>query len=338
MTTKVVAKYWEILSNDRVRCRLCPNNCVLRPGQMGPCRTRINQDGVLYSVAYANPVAVHVDPIEKKPLAHFLPGSLAFSISTAGCNLACKNCQNWEISQASPLELPYEYLPPEKVVQQAIDNECKSIAYTYTDPTAFYEYTLDTAKIAKARGIKNVIVSAGYINPEPLEELAPYLDGANIDLKSFDDRIYRRLNSGRLQPVLDTLKILKKHGVWLEITNLIIPGYTDDMDMIRQMCHWLVNNGFAENPLHFSRFYPSYRLPDVPPTPVSTLEKAIEIALEEGIQYPLIGNVLGHKYESTYCTKCGKKVIGRSGFNVTEINITDGKCNFCGHPIPGVWK
>ncbi len=338
MTHQVVAKYWEILQGERVRCLLCPNNCVLRPGQLGPCRTRINEGGVLYTLAYGNPVAVHVDPIEKKPLAHFLPSSLTFSISTAGCNLSCKNCQNWEISQVTPRDLPFYELPPNQVVEEAIKSGCQSIAYTYTDPTAFYEYTLDTARLARERGIKNVIVSAGYINPEPLHELAPYLDGANIDLKSFDDRIYRRLNSGRLLPVLETLKILKEHNVWLEITNLVIPGYTDDMDMIRQMCRWLVDNGFEDNPLHFSRFQPSYKLQDVPPTPISTLERAIDIALEEGIKYPLIGNVWGHKRESTYCPHCGEKVIGRVGFNVTEVNITDGKCNFCGHPIAGVWS
>ncbi len=336
--TKVVAKYWQLLDGERVQCLLCPNNCVLRPGQLAPCRTRINEDGVLYTIAYANPVAVHVDPIEKKPLAHFLPGSLTFSISTAGCNLHCKNCQNWEISQASPNQLPYYELPPQQVVEQAIKADCKSIAYTYTDPTAFYEYTLDTAKLAHSKGLKNIIVSAGYINEEPLRELAQYLDAANIDLKSFDDRIYRRLNSGRLLPVLNTLKILKENNVWLEITNLVIPGYTDDLDMIRQMCRWLVDNGFADYPLHFSRFHPSYKLPDVPPTPVSTLEKAVEIALEEGMKYPLIGNVWGHPRESTYCPNCGKKVVGRTGFNVTEINITNGKCNFCGHPIAGVWS
>ncbi len=338
MTHRVVAKYWQILDSDRVRCTLCPNNCVLRPGQMGPCHTRINENGVLYSIAYANPVAVHVDPIEKKPLAHFLPASLAFSISTAGCNLACKNCQNWEISQAAPNELPFYELPPAGVVKQALESDCRSIAYTYTDPTAFYEYTLDTARLAREHGLKNIIVSAGYINPEPLHELAKYLDAANIDLKSFDDRIYRKLNSGRLLPVLETLKILKEHGVWLEITNLVIPGYTDDMDMIRQMCRWLVDNGFADNPLHFSRFHPSYKLQDVPSTPVSTLEKAIEIALEEGIKYPLIGNVWGHERESTFCPHCGKKVVSRVGFNVTKVNITDGKCDFCGHPIAGVWS
>lgn len=339
METKIVAKYWEQLDDNKVRCTLCPNNCVLREGQLAPCRTRINNNGTLYTIAFANPVAVHVDPIEKKPLAHFLPGSLAFSISTAGCNLHCKNCQNWEISQASPTDLPYYYLPPEQVVEKAQETGSQSIAYTYTDPVAFYEYTLETAKIARSRGIKNVIVSAGYINEQPLRELAPYIDAANIDLKSFDESIYRRLNGGSLADVLRSLKILREHNVWVEITNLIIPGYNDDAQMIRNMCQWLVDNGFADSPLHFSRFHPAYKLTDVPPTPTETLEKAVEIALETGIKYPLIGNVWGHPRESTFCPKCGNKVISRIGFEIKEVNLTpDGKCNKCGFPIAGRWE
>ncbi len=338
MTTKIEAKYYEKLDDNKVRCTLCPHYCTLKPGQPGICKTRINEDGILYTIAYANPVAVHVDPIEKKPLAHFYPTTGAFSISTAGCNLSCKNCQNWEISQASPLDLDFYYLPPEKVVELAKQYNAKSIAYTYTDPVAFYEYTLDTAKLARKAGLKNVFISAGFINEQPLRELAPYLDAANIDLKSFDDKIYRRLNAGKLEPVLRTLKILKEYGVWIEITNLVIPQWTDDLEMIRKMCRWLVDNGFSENPLHFSRFHPTYKLPDLPSTPVSVLEKAMEIAKEEGMKYVLIGNVWGHPAESTYCPSCGRKVIGRLGFEVTEYNLVDGKCKFCGAPIAGVWN
>ena len=338
MTTNIIAKYWKKLDNNKVKCTLCPNNCILRSGQIGPCRTRKNFDGTLYSIAYANPVAVHVDPIEKKPLAHFLPGSLTFSISTAGCNLACKNCQNWEISQAAPNDLPFYYLPPKKVIQEAIKANAKSIAYTYTDFVAYYEYTLETAMLAKNFGLKNIIVSAGFINSEPLKEIAPFIDAANIDLKSFDDKIYKRLNSGHLEPVLNTLKILKKYNVWLEITNLIIPGYTDEENMIKKMCNWLVDNGFAETPLHFSRFHPSFKLINVPPTPIEILEKAIEIALKTGIKYPLIGNVWGHERENTFCPKCNKKIVSRIGFQVKQVNITNGKCNFCNNYIAGIWK
>ena len=331
------AKYYETLDGDKVKCTLCPHECILKEGQTGICRTRKNIKGILYTLAYGNPVAVHIDPIEKKPLTHFYPRSKAFSIATAGCNLSCKNCQNWEISQASPLDLPSYNLSPEEIVELAQKNNCKSIAYTYTDPVAFYEYTLDTAKIARQKGIKNVLISAGFINPEPLEELAPYIDAANIDLKSFDDKIYKRLNAGRLQPVLDTLKILKKHGVWLEITNLIIPDWNDSEEMLEKMCHWLVENGFENYPLHFSRFHPTYKLPDTPSTPVSTLEKAIEIAKQKGIKYPLIGNVWGHKYESTFCPVCGNPVIERIGFEVKKINISQGKCVFCNTKIDGIW-
>ena len=338
MKTKIEAKYYKKLDGNKVRCTLCPHNCILKPNQLGICKTRINENGTLYTIAYANPVAVHLDPIEKKPLIHFYPTTSALSIATAGCNLSCKNCQNWEISQASPLDLESYYLPPEKVIELAKQYQAKSIAYTYTDPVAFYEYTLETAKLAHKHGIKNVFISAGYINEEPLRELAPYLDAANIDLKSFDDKIYRRLNAGRLEPVLRTLKILKEYGVWIEITNLVIPNWTDDMDMIRKMCQWLVDNGFAENPLHFSRFHPTYKLPDVPSTPVSTLEKAIEVAKQAGMKYVFIGNVWGHEAESTYCPNCGRKVIGRVGFSVTEYNLEGGKCKFCGTPIAGVWE
>ena len=337
METKKIAKYWKKLENNKVQCLLCPHNCILKPGQTGICKTRINEEGTLYTIAYANPVAVHLDPIEKKPLIHFYPKSKAFSIATAGCNLSCKNCQNWEISQSSPLELDSYYLPPQQVIELAIKYKAKSIAYTYTDPVAFYEYTLETAKLAHKNNLKNVLISAGFINEEPLRELAPYIDAANIDLKSFDNEIYKKLNAGELGAVLRTLKILKEYNVWLEITNLIIPGWTDDLEMIRKMCKWLVENGFEQTPLHFSRFYPTYKLQNVPPTPVETLEKAIEIAHSEGMQFVFIGNVWGHPAENTYCPKCGKKIIEREGFDVKEYHIKDGKCEFCGNPIPGVW-
>ncbi len=338
MANKIIAKYFEKLEDNKVKCTLCPHNCILKNNQLGICKTRINHDGILYTLAYANPVAVHIDPIEKKPLAHFLPKSDTFSIATAGCNLSCKNCQNWEISQASPLELPSYDLPPEQVVKQALNHNCKSIAYTYTDPVAFYEYTLETAKLAHKAGLKNVFISAGFINEQPLRELAPYLDAANIDLKSFDDKIYKRLNAGRLEPVLRTLKILKEYNVWVEITNLIVPGWTDDMQMIKKMAKWLVDNGFENNPLHFSRFYPTYKLLDAPATPVKTLEKAAEIAKAQGMKFVYIGNVWGHKLENTYCPHCGKLLIKRFGFNVEEINISDGKCKFCGAHIAGIWN
>ncbi len=338
METKKIAKYWKKLDNGKVQCTLCPHNCILKNGQLGICKTRVNEGGKLFTIAFANPVAAHIDPIEKKPLVHFYPTSKAFSIATAGCNLSCKNCQNWEISQASPLDLDSYFLPPEQVVELAIKYGSKSIAYTYTDPIAFYEYTLETAKLAHKNNLKNVLISAGFINEEPLRELAPYIDAANIDLKSFDPKIYKRLNAGDLEPVLRTLKILKEYNVWLEITNLIIPGWTDDLEMIRKMCKWLVDNGFEQTPLHFSRFHPTYKLLDVPSTPVPTLEKAIEIAKQQGMKYVFIGNVWGHTAENTYCPKCGKPVILREGFSVKEFHLKDGKCEYCGNPIAGIWQ
>ena len=321
-----------------IKCKLCPQACDIEEGETGDCRTRTNVDGKLYTIAYGNPCAVHVDPIEKKPLYHFLPSSRSYSIATAGCNLACLNCQNWQISQSSPKETRNYDLMPGKVVEEAVENNCKSIAYTYSDPVAFYEYTLDTAKLARLQGIKNLMISAGYINEQPLRELAGYIDGANIDLKSFNDETYEMLNAGTLEPILNTLRILKEEGVWLEITNLIVPSWTDDMEMIRKMCGWLAEEGFEDSPLHFSRFHPTYKLKNLPPTPVSTLEEAASIAREEGINYVYIGNVPSHNSENTLCPNCGKAVVERRGFFIKSFNIKNGACMDCGTNIPGVWE
>ena len=320
-----------------VKCGICPNECTLRPGETSVCHNRINIDDKLYSIAYGNPCAVHVDPIEKKPLLHFLPNSYAFSIATAGCNLACLNCQNWDISQTSPKETNNIDLMPEKVVESCIANNCQSIAYTYSEPISFYEYVFDTSKLAKAKGIKNVFISNGYINEEPLKALAPYLDAANINLKSFSEAIYLKLNAGKLQPILNTLKTLKDNNVWLEITNLIVPSWTDDFDMIKKMCDWLVENGFAEFPLHFSRFYPMYKLTQLPQTPINTLLKAKEIADKAGLKYVYIGNVPLVGAENTICPNCRKLIVARKGFAILSNQIENGKCKYCGFKINGVW-
>ncbi|MCX6266495.1 MAG: AmmeMemoRadiSam system radical SAM enzyme [Bacteroidetes bacterium] len=275
--------------------------------------------------------------MEKKPLYHFLPGSLSFSIATAGCNLACLNCQNWEISRKSPNETRNIELFPEKAVEEALKNGCDSIAFTYTEPTVFYEYAFDTARLAKARGVKNLLISNGFINEKPLMDLSKYLDAANIDLKSFSEATYHELTGGRLKPILNTLKILKAEGVWLEITRLIIPGRTDDMDNIREMCEWLILNGFADTPMHFTRFYPFHKLPDVPYTPFETLEMARNIAVNSGIQYVYSGNVPGNYAENTYCPVCKEKLIERQGYNILSMNINDGLCKFCNTKITGVW-
>ena len=317
---------------------LCPSECDIKPDDVGICRTRINYGNKLYSIAYGNPCAVHIDPIEKKPLYHFYPKSRALSIATAGCNLACLNCQNWTISQFSPKDTKNYDLMPDKTVEMCISEGCKSIAYTYSEPIAFYEYTYDTAKLAHEKGIKNVIVSAGYINEKPLRNWCKYIDAANIDLKSFDNDIYMELIGGTLQPVLNTLKILKEEGVWLEITNLIVPGWTDNLDMIKKMCDWLYDNELYEYPLHFSRFHPTYKLSQLPSTPASTLERARKIALESGIKYVYIGNVPGHSAENTYCPECKKLLIERKGFRIISNNIINSTCKFCGEKISGVWK
>ncbi len=328
---------YSVTTPKGVKCQICPNNCILRDGTESICRTHVVRNGKLYTIAYGNPCSVHTDPIEKKPLFHYLPGSRSFSIATAGCNFACLNCQNWEISQVSPREVQNVELFPEQVVNEAITKGCKSIAYTYSEPVAFYEYMFDTAKIARSKGIKNLLISNGYINEAPLNALCQYLDAANINLKSFSDETYAKLNGGSLQPVLNTLKTLNREGVWLEITNLIVPGWTDDLTMIREMCLWLSSNGFKDNPLHFNRFHPLYKLTSLPATPLTTLETAREIAIKSGIRYVYIGNVPGHSSESTSCPECGKIVLQRRGFGILANNLTNGKCRFCSTTIKGVW-
>jgi pyruvate formate lyase activating enzyme len=320
-----------------LKCQLCPNECTIKEGETGDCRTRITEDDKMYSIVYGNPCSIHVDPIEKKPLFHFLPQSRAFSVATAGCNLACLNCQNWTISQKSPRETRnYDLMPPQ-LVEAAQQNNCQSIAYTYSEPIVFYEYMIDSARIAHDKGIKNVMVSAGYIKERPLRELCQHIDAANIDLKSFSNDIYMRLNAGGLDEVLNTLKIMKEEGVWLEITNLVVPEWTDDMDMIKDMCNWLSQNGFEDTPLHFSRFQPLYKLKHLHPTPESDLIQARNIAMEAGLNYVYIGNVPGTEGENTYCPECEKPLINRRGFYILENHIKAGKCEYCGRSIAGVW-
>lgn len=332
------ALYQQPLENGMVKCLLCPHQCVLHEGKTGLCHTRQNINGVLYTLAYGNPCSANLDPIEKKPLFHFLPGSKIFSVATAGCNFKCLNCQNWEISQNSPQELSHYDFLPEAVVELASNRHIASIAFTYTEPTVFYEYVYDTAKLAHQKNMKTVIVSNGYINEKPLLDLCPFLDAANIDLKCFDDRLYRKLTGGSLEPILKTLKTLKAQGVWLEITNLIVPTYSDSLEMIETMCKWLVDNGFEDTPLHFSRFFPANQLPDLSPTPIKTLLTAREIAQTAGIKYVYVGNVPTLGYENTFCPSCKKLLIERTGFTVNKNFINEGKCMFCRTDIPGVWK
>jgi pyruvate formate lyase activating enzyme len=321
-----------------IMCRICPNECVLKEGELSKCNNRKVYNSKLYTLAYGNPCSANADPIEKKPLYHFLPGTRAYSIATAGCNLVCLNCQNWTISQTSPDKTQNFDMQPFKVVDECIKNDCRSIAYTYSEPTTFYEYAFETATLAKKAGIKNVFKSNGYINSEPLKKLCSVLDGANIDLKAFNESTYLKLTGGKLQPVLDSLKVYKEMGVWLEITNLVVPTWSDDLDEIGKMCKWLSENGFRETPLHFSRFYPMHKLEQLPPTPVELLNKASKIAMDEGLKYVYTGNAPGNEISDTKCPKCNSTMIVRQGYRIVSNTITGGKCNKCGSTIDGVWN
>ncbi len=323
--------------SGRVQCELCPNGCVMEEGQHSRCRARMNKGGSLYSLVYGRPCAVHVDPIEKKPFFHFLPGTTAFSIATAGCVLSCKFCQNWQISQAKPEDTDTYDLPPDKVVSNAISYKCRSVTYTYTEPTVFYEYMYDTAVIAKRRGIKNTMHSCGYINERPLRKLCKFMDAADIDLKGFTEDFYSRICNGSLRPVLNSLMNLKEENVWVELTNLLIPTLNDDMKIIKEMCKWIVKNLNSDVPIHFSRFFPHYKLSNLPPTPLETLELARKIAMDEGLKFAYIGNIR-HEGENTLCPKCGKMLVERIGYFVKQNHITNGKCKFCGTSVPGVWS
>jgi len=333
------AVYWEKVRNKIVRCMLCPRKCILRDGQRGVCTARVNKGGKLFTYTYGRPVAVHVDPIEKKPFFHVTPGAPAFSVATAGCNMRCKFCQNWQISQADPGEVSGRFVSPEDIVNGAIENKCNFVVYTYTEPTVFYEYMLDICKLAKKKGLKNAMHTCGYINPEPLRELLKYMDAVNVDLKGFSQEFYQEMGLlADLKPVLETLKVIKKAGVWLEITNLIIPGANDNPQEIRKMCEWIKKNLGDETPVHFARFYPAFKLKNLPPTPVKTLENARKIALRAGLKYVYIGNISGHSAENTYCPKCGKLLVRRIGYKILQNNIKDNKCKFCGRKIAGLWE
>jgi pyruvate formate lyase activating enzyme len=332
------ASYYTKLDDTTVQCTLCPRGCTLSDGQRSFCRVREPKDGVLYTLAYGKSCATHIDPIEKKPLFHFLPSTSIFSIATAGCNFRCKYCQNWQISQYKPEDVENVDLPPSEVVSQAARNKCPTIAYTYTEPSIFYEYMLDTAKVAKSRGIRNMYHSNGSLNPRAVEELSLYLDAADIDLKGFTQEFYADMSAGYLSTVLETLKILKKNKVWLEITNLVVPTMNDDMAKIKEMCLWIYDNLGPDVPVHFARFRPQYKLTNLYPTPVDTLEKARETAMSSGLRYVYIGNVPGNIAENTFCHNCKKPVIKRSGYFILLNDIKDGKCSHCNTDIPGVWS
>ncbi len=320
-----------------IQCDLCPKQCLIEPGQSGECRIRVNRDGKLTAVTYGHPCSANVDPVEKKPLFHFLPSTPILSIATVGCNLHCKNCQNWEISQANPEETEAYSLSPDDVASLARQHGCPSIAYTYSEPVVYYEYTYDCSVKARAAGLRNVLVTAAYLNRDPWKELCHQTDAANINLKGFSDTFYREICGGTLQPVLDAIVLAKSLGVWVEVTNLVIPTLNDGDEEFRKVARWVRENTGSETPLHFTRFFPQYRMKNLPSTPSGTLERAREIALSEGLKHVYVGNVASPEGENTFCSSCGQLLIERRGFTILSNKLKGKCCPKCGKELAGVW-
>ena len=331
------ASYYDKLEHKEIQCQLCPRECTVGDQERGYCGVRENRQGTYYTLVYNRPCTARPDPIEKKPFYHFHPRSMAYSIATAGCNMNCKYCQNWEISQVRPEQTRSFLLTPRNCARQALDLGCFSVAYTYTEPVIFWEYMIACSLEARKAGLKNVMISAGFIKEKPLRELLPQMDAVKIDLKAFSDTYYREVCRGRLDPVLEALKIIRQAGVWLEIVYLVLPTMNDDPKEIQALSSWIRKELGRDVPLHFSRFHPTYLMKNLPPTPVHTLERSKEIAGAEGLRYVYIGNVPGHPGENTICPKCGARLIHRTGYNVRIEALREGKCSKCGLTIPGVW-
>jgi pyruvate formate lyase activating enzyme len=331
------ALHWEKQSGRRIKCTLCPRECLVDDRERGYCGVRENRGGDYFTLVWGNPCTLNIDPVEKKPLNHFLPGTKIFSLATVGCNVNCKFCQNWQISQVRPEQERSYDASPQKIIEMAKQSGSPAIASTYTEPVVFYEYVKDIGRIALQQGLKNVIISNGYIQEKPLLELLPYLSAVKIDLKAFTERFYKEIVGGELKPVLDTLERLVKAGMWTELVYLVIPTQNDDAAEIRSMCRWVGEKLGRDVPVHFTRFHPEYMLKTLPPTPVATLEQAREIALAEGLHYAYVGNVPGHPGEHTYCPSCQAVVIHRSGFRVELDGFAHGACKKCRQKIPGVW-
>lgn len=332
------AMFYTKLPDKRVVCELCPRQCVIAKGKRGFCRNRENQNGKLISVVYNRPCSYGREPIEKAPFYHFLPGAMRISLATASCNQRCKYCQNWEISQSSIEDLQNYYLTPEQIIKDAQKEKIPIICFTYSEPIVFYEYMYDIAARAKKAGIKTAVVSAGYINPLPLQELCKVVDAIKIDLKGFEERFYQDVCGSELEPVLNAIKIIKNNGIHLELVNLVVPTLNDDTSKIKAMCLWIKENLGDEIPIHFSRFFPQYKLQNLPPTPITRLEQAVTIAQTIGLKYVYIGNVPGHKHDNTYCPNCKKLLLKRQGYSIIDNNVKDGKCKFCGVKIYGVFQ
>ncbi len=332
------AMFYKNLDAYEVQCLLCPRECIIKDGKRGFCRNRENQKGKLYFIVYGKPAVVDIGPIEKAPIYHFIPGHFRLCITCASCNLRCKHCQNWHLSQKSLEELPHLSYSPDEIIHEAQRHRLNSISFTYTEPTVYYEYLYDISVVAKEHGIRTSIVSNGFINRNPLVKLLKVLDAVKIDLKGFSEKFYNEVCSATLKPVLESLLTIKKENVWLEIVNLVIPTLNDDLRMIDGMCRWIRENLGEDNPLHFTRFSPNYKMAHLPPTPISTLENAYDIAKKNGLRYVYIGNVPGHIYNSTFCPSCHQRLIHRDHFDVIEINLIDGKCKFCNFSIQGIWS
>jgi pyruvate formate lyase activating enzyme len=332
------AMFWDKAGSNVVQCRLCPRQCRVAEGERGHCGVRENRGGEYVTLVYGRAVAAHNDPIEKKPFNHFLPGTTVFSVAAAGCNIHCKFCQNWQISQARPEDLEAQYLPPEAVAAKAKELGSPSVAFTYSEPTIFYEYMFDTARLAKAAGLRPVVVSNGFIMPEAVRALAPHLAAYKVDFKAYSDDYYQSVCQGRLDPVLETLKTLKGLGPWVELVNLVLPTLNDQEPMVRGLAGWVRDHLGPMTPVHFTRFHPMYKIRDLPPTPVETLIACHGWAKAEGLKYPYVGNVPGLDQENTWCHQCGELLIERSGLWAVEAHLKDGRCPKCGTAIPGVWS
>jgi len=332
------ALYYEKLEHQRIKCVLCPRECTVADRERGFCGNRENRGGVYYTLVHGNPCAANPDPIEKKPFFHFLPGTLAFSISTAGCNFVCRYCQNWQISQRRPEQTRNVDMPPERVCELAERTGSTSIAYTYGEPVVFYEYMLDTAREGRKRGLKNVMVSNGYIKEKPMRQLCEVLDAVKIDFKGFTDHFYQETCRGKLKPVMQTLELLRDLGMWYELVYLMVPGLNDKSSELKEMAKWIVDTLGTDVPLHFSRFYPQYLLRNLPQTPISSLMAAREISMNAGIKFVYVGNVPGSEAANTYCPDCGRLLIRRIGNRVIENYLKEGHCKYCGESIPGVWQ
>jgi len=335
------AYLYESLDNNKVKCNLCSHRCVIKDGRRGICSVRENQGGILQTLVYGKLIARHIDPIEKKPLFHFLPGTLSYSIATVGCNFRCQFCQNADIAQM-PADhsgmIRGETCQPSEVVAAAARDGCRSISYTYTEPTVFFEFAYKTAKLAFEKGLRNIFVTNGYMTAEALEMITPYLDAANVDLKAFTDKYYKDLCGARLKHVQATLKLMKTNGIFVEVTTLIVPGLNDDPAELRDLAAFIAQDLGVDTPWHISRFHPTYKLIDRAPTPVKTLTTARKIGLKAGLRYVYTGNVPGNAAENTFCYSCGEMVIERRGFQVGKLRIKNGQCEKCGAQIDGVWE